>query len=165
VTRPSWIPDAGRPLKAEEQAELVEEMTAIIDQSHLFRSLAPDGRHEVLESGYVTTFAPGEVLMKQGDEGDLMFLVMRGTVTVETESTPGKKLALAELGYGACVGEVSVLTGSPRTATVTAKDEVVAVTFAKHRIERVLAKYPKVRAILESLIDARARDTIEKIIG
>ncbi|MBX3250535.1 MAG: cyclic nucleotide-binding domain-containing protein, partial [Myxococcales bacterium] len=162
--RPSTIPSGGRPLRAEEQAALVEEMAAIVEQSHLFRSLSVEAREALLESGYVRTFSSGDVLMRQGDPGDEMFLVMRGRVRVETE-TPGGKVHLAELGRDACVGEVSVLKGQPRTATVTALDDVDTVAFARHRIERVLDAHPKVRALLESLVDLRARDTIEKIIG
>lgn len=164
LMRPSTIPSGGRALRAEEQAALIEEMATIVEQSHLFRSLSPETREAVLESGYVTTFSSGDLLMKQGDRGDVMFLVMRGRVSVETQ-TPGGKIHLAELGRDACVGEVSLLTGQPRTATVTALEDVDAVAFARHRIERVLADHPKVRALLESLVDLRAQDTIDKIIG
>lgn len=138
-------------------------MAAILESSHLFKSLDEKGRREVLESGYVTTFHEGDVVLNQGDEGDVMFLVMNGTVRVETE-TPGGKVQLAELGRGACVGEVSVLSGGKRTASVTALDDVDAVAFEKHRIERVLADYPKVRELLEAIVMSRAHDTIEKII-
>lgn len=139
-------------------------MADIIEASHLFKSLDPAGRKDVLESGYVMTFHAGDVVIRQGDVGEVMFLILRGTVNVET-TTPGGTVQLAELGHGACVGEVSVLTGQARTATVTAKGDVDAVAFHKHRIERVLQRYPKVRELLESIVDARARDTIEKIIG
>ncbi len=164
MTRPSTIPAGGRSLRPEEHAALVEEMADIIERSHLFRSLDAEGRREVLESGYAMTFGEGDVLVRQGDRGDVMYLIMRGKVRVETE-TPGGNVHLAELGRGACVGEVSVLSGAERTATVTALTDVDTAAFARHRIERVLAKYPKVRELLENLVDARARDTIEKILG
>jgi CRP-like cAMP-binding protein len=154
----------GRALRPEEQAALVEEMTAIVEHSHLFKSLDPIARGELLESGYVTSYSAGDVVFRQDDPGDVMLLVMRGRVRVETK-TPGGTVQLAELGSGACIGEVSVLTGAPRTATVTALEDVDAVAFAKHRIERMLDASPKVRQLLQSLVDLRARDTIEKIIG
>jgi len=139
-------------------------MSAIVETSHLFKSLDPEGRRALLESGYLQSFAPGDVLMQQDRSGSVMFLVFNGTVTVKTD-TAGGTIHLAELGRGACVGEVSVLTGGLRTATVTAKTDVDAVGFAKHRIERVLVAYPKVRELLEKLVESRAKDTIEKIIG
>jgi len=167
VTRPSSIPDYGRALKPEEQAALVEEMAEIIEKSHLFKSLGPEGRRELLEAGYVMSFGEGDMLLKQGDPGgNVMYLIIQGRVLVETESLPGKTVRLAELSRGACLGEVSLLKGGgERTATVTAMTDVDVVAFAKHRIDRVLDDHPKVREILQSLVDARARDTIEKIIG
>lgn len=154
----------GRALRPEEQAALVEEMTAIVENSHLFKSLDPELRGELLESGYVTSYRASDLVFRQGDAGDLMMLIMNGRVRVETK-TPGGTVQLAELGHGACIGEVSVLTGAPRTATVTALEDVDAVAFTKQRVERLLDRSPKVRQLLESLVDLRARDTIEKIIG
>lgn len=164
VSRPSQIPPGGRALSPAEYARLVEEMTELVDSSHLFKSLDAEGRGRVLESGYVTTFSEGDILLKQGDPGDSMFLILEGKVKVETQ-TPSGVVKLAELGKSACVGEVSLLTGQPRTATVTALSDVDAVAFARHRIERVLADYPKVAELLQTLVERRARDTIEKIIG
>ena len=66
---------------------------------------------------------------------------------------------------GACVGEVSVLTGGPRTATVTAITDVTVATFARHRIQRILDANPRVRAVLEQLVEGRAKDTVGKLIG
>lgn len=164
MTRPSTIPSGGRFLDEKDYAALAEQMSAIVESSHLFKSLGEEGRAAILESGYVQSFAAGDVVMQQGKSGAVMFLVFNGTVSVETD-TPGGKIQLAELGRGACVGEVSVLTGGLRTATVTAKTDVDAVGFARHRIERVLSEYPKVRELLEKLVESRAQDTIEKIIG
>ena len=60
---------------------------------------------------------------------------------------------------------IAVLRVTKRYGAVTALEDVDAVAFAKHRIERMLDASPKVRQLLESLVDLRARDTIEKIIG
>lgn len=139
-------------------------MEEIIRCSHLFKSLDDAGRRHLLESGFVMCFDPGQVILREGDPGDTMCLVMEGTVRVET-NTPSGTVQLAELGRGACIGEVSVLTGRHRTATVTAVTAVTAVAFARHRILRLLDEHPKVRAILEAMIEGRARDTIEKILA
>lgn len=158
------IPSGGRLLDPAEQAAIEQEMEAIVNRSHLFKSLDEPGRQHLLESGFVMRFDPDDVVLREGDPGDTMYLVMEGTVRVETQA-PNGTLQLAELGRGACVGEVSVLTGSPRTATVTAVTPVTAVTFARHRIQRILDEHPKVKALLDTLIEARARDTVEKLIA
>lgn len=139
-------------------------MQEIVVRSHLFKSLDDAGRQHLLESGFVMRFDAGDVILREGAAGDTMYLVMEGTVRVET-GAPGGPLQLAELGRGACVGEVSVLSGGPRTATVTAITPVTVVTFARHRIQRILDENPKVRALLETLVDARARATVDKLLG
>lgn len=162
--RPSTIPTGGRLLDPAEQEALERDMEEIVLGSHLFKSLDETGRQHLLESGFVMRFDAGDVIVREGDVGETMYLIMDGTVRVETSAAAGT-VQLAELGRGACIGEVSVLTGSPRTATVTALTPVTAVTFARHRILRLLERHPKVRALLETLVEGRARDTIEKIIG
>lgn len=167
MSRPSVIPPAGRALRPEEHDALSAAMADIVTQSHLFKSLDDAGRAEVLDSAFVRSFGDGATILEQGAEpgpDPEMYLVLAGTVRVETE-TPGGKVHLAELGRGACIGEVSVLSGGPRTATVTAVGEVNVAAYAKHRIDRVLARYPKVRSLLESVVESRARDTIEKILA
>ncbi|MEM6959501.1 MAG: cyclic nucleotide-binding domain-containing protein [Myxococcota bacterium] len=163
MTRPSTLPSGGRYLGPDEYAALVKDMEQILQSSHLFKSLDEAGRAEILSLGYVQSFEAGGVIMTQGEAGKVMYLVMNGRVKVETE-TPGGTLHLAELGRGACVGEVSVLTGGPRTATVKAVDAVDAVGLAAHRGERVLGAYPKVREVLEGLVESRAKDTIAKML-
>jgi CRP-like cAMP-binding protein len=157
------VPPGSRVLSAEERGALLDEMEEIVERSHLFKSLDDEGRARVLTSGVVSRWAEGDVIILQGAEGESMYLVLSGKVRVTTQAANGEVL-LAELGRDACFGEVSVLTGSKRTATVVALTEVDCVVFEKHRIERVLVDYPKVRKILEALIEGRARDTVEKII-
>ena len=140
-------------------------MEAIVLGSHLFKSLDEPGRRSLLESGFVMHFEPGDTILREGDPGDTMFLVLEGTVRVETQAPAGDALQLAELGRGACVGEVSVLTKGPRTATVTATTAVTTVTFARHRVERILESHPRVRTLLEALIEGRAKATVDKIIN
>lgn len=162
--RPSLIPTGARPLSDEEQAAIERNMEAIVMGSHLFKSLDEAGRRSLIESGFVTRFEAGDVILKQGDPGDTMFLILEGRVRVET-ATPGGTVQLAELGRGACLGEVSVLTKGPRTATVTALAELTTVTFARHRIERLLEAHPRVRALLEALVAGRAKAAVDKILG
>lgn len=139
-------------------------MERIVDQSHLFRSLDAPGRERLLASGYVCSFPAGTTIIQQDEAGFTMYLVLEGRVRVETRTSTGT-VQLAELGRGACIGEVAVLTGTERTATVVALTDVDCVAFAQHRIQRILDDYPRVRELLERLVDARARHTIERIVG
>ncbi len=162
---PSVIPPRGRALEAAEREALLADISDIVASSHLFKSLDESGRADLITAGYVVTYAPDERIMVQGEVGSSMCLVLRGRVSVETTRGETGSIHLAELSRGACVGEVSVLTGSPRTATVKALDDVQVVVFEKHRIQRVIDAHPKVRELLDKLIEGRARDTVSKLIG
>ncbi|MCA9581675.1 MAG: cyclic nucleotide-binding domain-containing protein [Myxococcales bacterium] len=161
---PSLIPPEGRALTVDEHAALSKEMSRIVETSHLFKSLDDAGRTRVLSSGYVCAFSGGDTIIRQGEVGDTMYMVLSGEVTVTAHSEDAE-VPLANLGRGACIGEVSIIRGGERTATVVASNDVELVAFKKKLIERVLDDYPKVRATLERVVDGRARRTIEKIVG
>lgn len=160
----SQIPPRGRALSPEERERLDADAASLMEQSHLFRTLDANGRGHLLQAGYVLELGPEEVLIQEGEEGQVMYLVLDGQLRVET-GTGTNAVGLAALGRGACVGEVAVLSGRPRTATVRAIAESRVLAFEAHRIQRVLAAHPDVRARLEALVDARARDAADKLIG
>lgn len=157
-------PPQGRALQNEEFDALLVEMHHIVHHSHLFRSLDDAGRKRILREGRTVSFPAGQPLIHQGQTGDTMYLILRGKVSVEAVDGV-HTLHLAELGPHACVGEVSLLTQSPRTATVCASTDVDALAFDRPTIQALLDEFPRLRALLESLVERRARDTMEKYIG
>lgn len=161
---PSSFPTGARTLSTAEVASLERDMEEIVAKSHLFKSLDEGARKDLLESAFVMQYDAGEMILREGDPGDAMYLVMEGTVRVHTHSPQGE-IQLAELSRGACVGEVSVLMGSPRTATVDAVSDVTCAVLARHRVQRILDEHPRVRALLEALVEGRARQTVERILG
>jgi CRP-like cAMP-binding protein len=138
--------------------------SAFVQNSHLFKSLDDAGRRKVCMSGKVVHFHPGEVIVREGDPGDSFFLVKNGAVRVVT-ARDDQDIELATLGRGAFFGEVAVLTGMLRTATVIAEGDVEAIRFDKPDIEQVLEAYPRVKKLLEAVMAGRAQDTIGKTVG
>lgn len=140
------------------------DLDALIAGSPLFAALDEAGRARLLSGGTLETFAPGQVIVQEGEPGDSFFFIKQGSVEVYTEQG-GSKVPLAELETGQFFGEVSVLTAQPRTATVTAKTETQCVRFVRRKISRVLMEYPEVTKILNEKIGERADATIKKILG
>lgn len=135
----------------------------LIAKSTLFQNLDEEGRKRLLEGGSVENFSPGTVIMTEGDPGDSFFFIKTGAVEVATMKN-GQKLKLADLAAGEFFGEVSVITAQPRTATVIAASPVVVVKFQRRKISRILMDYPEVTKLLNAQIEARADDTIQKIL-
>jgi CRP-like cAMP-binding protein len=130
--------------------------------SFLFRSLDESARHDLVDRGVVMVFAAGREILTEGEDGDDFYLVDRGVVDVVT-SVGGSPVALGTLQRGGFFGEVAMLTGQPRTATVRALTEVTVVRFDKADIDDVLDRTPAARRLLETMIAGRARSAAEKI--
>ena len=86
-------------------------------------------------------FRRGATLMRQGEPGQSMFTIVSGKVAISVHE-PGGERKVAELGPDDYVGEMSLLTGEPRTATVTARGKVVALETPKAALQPILAKAP-----------------------
>lgn len=86
-------------------------------------------------------FSPGEVVIRQGDPGDRMFLVIAGELEVTQQGSDGNRV-LAHLGAGQYFGERALLRDAPRSATVTASTEVRCLSLTSVDFQEVLAKAP-----------------------
>jgi len=108
----------------------------------------------------------GSVIIAEGDPGSSMYLIVSGEVKVYTRGTGkgGGSLYLAKLGDGDFFGEVSVLTGKPRTATITASQRTELLRLDKEKLDNALAKYPGIRKVLDDFYQRRAKHTVEAMI-
>jgi small-conductance mechanosensitive channel/CRP-like cAMP-binding protein len=95
-----------------------------IEAVDLFSTLSDQQRSEIARVAVARTYGDGEAIVRQGDPGDSMYVVRSGAVAVVIE--PGRA-EVATIRPGGYFGEMSLLTGEPRTATVLAKGEVVVL--------------------------------------
>lgn len=97
------------------------------------------------------SYGPGDVLFRAGDSMALthLLVVLHGEVTVDTGTDlPGLEVPIAVLGPGAVLGEMALLDGAPRAATVTAVTPVQAAGLARRGLERLIDEHPRVAARL-----------------
>ncbi len=148
---------------SETLSNLWDGVAGVVKGSFLFRSLDDAARRELTDRGVVMVFAAGRVILREGAPGADFFLIDRGVVEVAT-TADGRAVPLATLQRGAFFGEVSMLTGMPRTATVTALTDVSVVRFDRADIDAILDKKPSARKLLEAMIAGRAKDTADKVV-
>jgi CRP-like cAMP-binding protein len=86
-------------------------------------------------------FPEGTPLFKQGEPSDSAYVIIDGTADVVLE-TPTGPLPVAELGRNALVGEMGVITGSPRSASIVARSGVTALRMPKEVFLGMLAEFP-----------------------
>jgi len=98
------------------------------------------------------TFAPGQALLRAGDQGDVMWLIVQGTCSVLLSSTSGVERRIAGMRAGTVIGEIGFLDGAPRTATVMAETPVLALRLDRPTFDRLAEAEPDiVQRILERL--------------
>jgi putative ABC transport system ATP-binding protein len=105
----------------------------------VFAELSPDALTKVAEKMGCEKFPTGATIIRQGEPGDKFYLIRRGTVEViKDEGTPQRHdvTTLTESNF---FGEIALLRGSPRNATIVAQDEVEAWTLDKPTFEAALA--------------------------
>lgn len=98
-------------------------------------------------------FAPGDLILKEGEHGDDAYLLRSGDVEVVHMQAGGER-TVARVGAGTFLGEVSVLTGAARSATARAITPVLAFSVGGHDVRGVVKKYRQVVARLESTMQA-----------
>lgn len=106
-------------------------------------------------------FDRGAVLMRERERGNSLFVIARGTVNV---SISGRAQTVATLGPGSVVGEMSLLTGAPRSATVTALMPVSAYRIGKDQLQPILDRRPILYERFAAMVEKRKAD-LEQVYG
>ena len=150
------------PDRKDEDAESVARERAA---SSLFTLFDTDVLEDFLTSTNRRVFQDGDIIVTEGEEGSSLFLIVDGTVKIYTRGHRGEHVLLDELGPGAFFGEVSVLYGKPRTATITASSPITAIEVTKQEVDRISEEHPQVRSILERFCEERAQNAISVLVA
>jgi len=144
-----------RPSRSEERVRELDRLVASID---LFAPLSDGDRAALIAASSERLYGAGEAIVRQGQPGDSMFVICRGEVRVTLEPT-GQEVA--RVGAGGYFGEMSLLTGEPRTATVSAIDDAVILEITADTFRRLAMVHP---AVIEqiSLEVAARREGLER---
>ena len=133
--------------------------------SHLFAEFPPAALEELMSTTSVRSFASGDAIVREGDSGASWFLIEEGEVEVRTNDPSGRELRLARLGPGEFFGEVAVLTGRPRTATIVARGEVTVIEISGRDLDHIASRHPQVRTVLQRFYESRAQATAAKVVA
>lgn len=115
---------------------------AILAGTQLFGPLDERIREKLAEALEISRVPGGSRLFAQGDTGDAAYLVLTGRLRVERPRATGRVEILREVGRGELVGELSLLTGAPRSATVRATRDTEVGRMSRERFDRLIAEYP-----------------------
>ncbi len=127
--------------------------------SPLFSALSSDERKRLMIGVSFSARRKGEAIVREGDQGDRMYVIISGEVAVTTRKE-GAVLDLARLRSGDFFGEVSVITRRPRTATVTAGTDVHLAEIGRDSVAESIGMHPEIEQRLSRFIQMRVENTI-----
>lgn len=116
----------------------------VMRASRIFKDLGEDVLTDLESEMKLRTVASGETLCRQGEPADSLFVVISGRLRIWLNRVGGGSLFLNEVGPGDSVGEMGVITASPRAADVRAIRDTTVAEMPKEAMEKLLRKYPEV---------------------
>ncbi len=137
----------------------------------LLRSLPPEEMEEVLLCVQPVRVAAGETIFRRGEAGDALYLIDEGTVMVlDNAASPASHgaaaaTALAYLTAGQSFGEIALLTGAARTATVVAITDAALLKIAREHFDELLDCSPRLRQAVETLNSQRILRNVAALRG
>ncbi len=137
---------------------------AAIEASSLFAPLSAAERLTLAGGARLVRFAEGETVVREGDTGSSMFLIAAGRTGVSVHGEAGASRKVAVLDGGASFGEISLLTGEPRLATVRAMTEATLVEIDKATLAPVLVANPSLVEKLDAVTLERRRNTAKELV-
>jgi CRP-like cAMP-binding protein len=118
----------------------------------LFRGCSKSELKQIDQASTMAEFPAGSVMCKQGQSGHELMVVVAGTARVEIDGNE-----VNQLGAGEFIGELSLLDGGPRSATVTAIDDVRALVLAPREFSQLLRDVPTIGIKLLATLASRFR--------
>lgn len=126
-----------------------------LQKQPLFASLPPEDIRSLVAAGHQIRFGRQELILEEGAAGDSMFIMIAGEASVMVETHSGGQASVGMLRAGDCFGEMSLLTGENRSATVTANEDCEVIEIDKEAFRSLLEKTPHLLDALGELLAER----------
>ena len=131
------------------------EIESVLSRVPIFEPLTKEDRARLAEKTTVLYFGRGEPVIRQGDPGEALYAIVSGAARVAVRGQDGMERDVARLGAGEVFGEMSLLTGDPRTASVYAEDWLVLCAVSKDALLPLLSATPAVAEKMAEIVTLR----------
>jgi CRP-like cAMP-binding protein len=151
-------------LRAVELAGIEEQLRAI----DFLAILDAETLHSLAEHAQKRVYLPGEQVVREGEPGEELFVVMEGEADVVIK-TGDQTTPVAALKKGQFFGEMSLLTGAPRSATVQAKSQLTVTVIGKNAMSQVISCTPGLAEQFGTILTTRqsaltaTRETADRV--
>jgi CRP-like cAMP-binding protein len=145
---------------ATDSAQLVQ----FLKNVKLFSELSPESLAKLGSRLKSVDFPPSEVIVREGAPGVSMYIIRSGLVDVrKKDPTTGIDFLVAQLGEGAAVGEMALLTGRPRSASVTTVQATTVFTLTRSDFRNLLTQHPEISLGLARILAERVEEATKHV--
>jgi cAMP-dependent protein kinase regulator len=150
------IHDLSQTARAETQADRSATLRSQLANIPLFEDLDPASLHHLVYRARVVLLDPGQVLFREGDAANCLYVVVEGAVVPIAEGPCREKLAVLEAG--AFFGEIGLVAGQPRNATLEALVDTKLLAIDRKVVEQLLAEQGSVASGIRVFLRSRLLD-------
>ncbi len=137
--------------------------TGLLDQLPLFAELSPNVLAQLATESRVRRYPEGQVLFSEGDPGDMLMVLEEGRVKVSRFTPGGQEVVLAVQEAPASFGELALIDGAPRSATITAQSAITIRMLPRTALMGLVQREPSVALALLRTLNQMVRDTNERL--
>lgn len=143
------------------------DLHAVLSRAPLLRALDKDSLADLESKVALQEFAANRAIVQEGDAGESLFVVISGMLEARQNTQDGSQRVVGKLVAGEVFGEMSLLTGARRSATVTAVTPVTLVEIGRAELEPILAANPSLITELSEIEAERmlANMTVARLAG
>jgi CRP-like cAMP-binding protein len=131
----------------------------------LFHSLSQRFLTGIAKACVERTFKKDELIVRQGNPGVGLFVIVSGKVQIAKTNEAGERLEIATHGPGEVIGEMSVLDGAPRTADVVALEDTTCLVLSAWDFKSFMESHPEVALEILPVVVKRFRETNNALTG
>src|SRR4051812_5099705 len=141
-----------------------DQLVQFLKNVKLFAELSPESLAKLGTCLKTAEFPPAEVIVREGAPGVSMYIIKSGLVEVrKKDPSTGIDFLVAQLSSGAAVGEMSLLTGKPRSATVSTVQPTVVFTLTRADFRNLLTQHPEISLGLARILAERLEDATKQV--
>lgn len=139
------------------------QISEVLKKVPFFRTLGKEGIDFIVERLKFKPYEANETICKIGDPGDQMYIIISGKVKVVVyDQETGDETVIAYLGSGDYFGEMALLTGEPRSASVITTEPSEMFILYKNDFDVIVERFPSITLSMGKIMSQRLRETLQK---
>ena len=146
-----------------------EDLSSLLGKAPLFSEFNTDDIKSLADYMGLYRAQPGETIIREGDNGDFMLLIVRGEVDILKKGFQREQQHMTSVGAGMTIGEMSMIDGEPRFASCRTTQPTTFAVLTRDSMAKIILEQPKLGAKilvkLVTMLSARLRQTSAKLMS